>query len=151
MVRNDRFDIGTDPMTRRRSVAEIVIGILYAIGAANQAVFTLRESAEFYQAMADSAWLPPSEALVEGVLVPNSVVVTVLVIGFEALAAIAILSRTAAVGPALLAGGVFSIIGAFTGNPVETIGYILLAIVHFRLASARRPTLAGHTQSASGA
>ena len=125
-------------MTRRRSVAEIVIGILYAIGAANQAVFTLRESAEFYQAMADNAWLRPAEALIESFLVPNSVVITVLVIGFEALAAIAILSRTAAVGPALVAGGAFSIIGAFTGNPVETIGYVLLAIVHFGLAFARR-------------
>lgn len=125
-------------MTRRRSITEIVIGVLYAIGAVNQAVFTLRESGEFYQAMADNAWLPPAEALVESVLVPNSVVVTVLVIGFEALAAIAILSRTTAVGPALVAGGVFSIIGAFTGNTVETVGYAFLAIVHFRLASARR-------------
>ena len=125
-------------MSRRRSITEIVIGVLYAIGAVNQAVFTLRESEEFYQAMADNAWLPSAEALVESVLVPNSVVVTVLVIGFEALAAIAILSRTIAVGPALVAGGVFSIIGAITGNPVETIGFGILAVIHFRLASARR-------------
>ena len=125
-------------MTRRRSVTEIVIGVLYAIGAVNQALFTLRESEAFYQAMADNAWLPPAEALIESLLVPNSIAVTVLVIGFEALAAIAILSRTTAVGPALVAGGVFSIIGAFTGNPVETIGFGILAVIHFRLASARR-------------
>jgi hypothetical protein len=69
--------------------------------------------------------------------VPNSVTVTVLVVAFQAAVAIAILTRGAAVGPALVAGGVFSIIGALAGSPAETIGYGVLAGIHFWLASAR--------------
>jgi hypothetical protein len=86
--------------------------------------------------MADRAWLPPAEAFIERVLIPNSVAVTVLVAVFEAGAAIAILTRGAAVGPALVAGGIFSIVGALTGSPGETVFYGALAAVHFWLASA---------------
>ena len=120
-----------------RTVAELVIGVLYAIGAGHQALFTLRHSQEFYGDMADRAWLRPAEVFIEKLLVPNSVTVTVLVVAFQAAVAIAILTRGAAVGPALMAGGVFSIIGALTGSPAETIGYGVLAGIHFSLASAR--------------
>ena len=120
-----------------RTVAELVIGVLYAIGAGHQALFTLRHSQEFYGDMADRAWLRPAEVFIEKLLVPNSVTVTVLVVAFQAAVAIAILTRGAAVGPALVAGGVFSIIGALTGSPAETIGYGVLAGIHFWLASAR--------------
>ena len=117
---------------------EIIIGVLYAMGAGFQAFDTLRHSRVFYQDMADLAWLRPAQIFVEDLLVPNSVVVTVLVVVFQATLAIAILSRRAAVRPALLAGGVFSIAGALTGGPAETIGYAVLAMIHFRLAAARK-------------
>jgi hypothetical protein len=52
---------------------------------------------------------------------------------------IAIFSRGAAVRPALVAGGVFSIVGALTGGRAETVGYAILALIHFRLASKRAP------------
>jgi hypothetical protein len=55
---------------------------------------------------------------------------------FEAGAAISILTRGVAVGRALVAGGVFSIIGALTGSRGETVGYGVLAAIHFWLAAA---------------
>ena len=68
--------------------------------------------------------------------VPHSVAVTILVIGLEAAVATAILTRGAAVGPALVVCGVFSIIGALSGSPGETVGCGALAAIHFMLASA---------------
>ena len=120
-----------------RKKAEIIIGVLYASGAASQALFTLGDSKSYFGDMADRAWLGPAESLVGELLVPNSVIVTVLLVIFQATVAVAILRRGSAVRPALLAGGVFSIVGALTGSPAETVGYGALAAVHFRLAAAR--------------
>jgi hypothetical protein len=37
---------------------------------------------------------------------------------------------------------VFSIVGGLTGGPAETVGYVILAVIHFRLAARRRePTI----------
>lgn len=119
-----------------RTAIEVVIGVFYALGAGAQALWVLRHSEKFYRDMADRAWLPPAESFIEGVLVPNSVLVTVLVAVFEATMAIAILTRGAAVVPALIAGGTFSIVGALTGSPGETAFYGALAAVHFWLAAA---------------
>lgn len=121
-----------------RKAAELTIGVLYAIGAVHQAFFVLQHSEQFYVDMADQAWFPPSQAFIERFLVPNSAAITVLVAVFEATLAIAILSRGAAVRPALIAGGVFSAVGALTGGPVETVGYGLLAVLHLWLAAKRR-------------
>jgi hypothetical protein len=64
------------------------------------------------------------------------VAVTVLVAVFEAGIATTILTRGAAVVPALIAGGIFSIVGALNGSPGETAFYGSLAAVHFWLAAA---------------
>ena len=122
---------------RLRNISEFVIGLLYAIGSVHQAVFTLVDSRTFYEDMAGQAWLPPAQTLVEDLLVPNSRAVTVFVVFFQAAVAVAILSRGAWVRAGLIAGGAFSIVGALTGSPAETIGYAILATVHFRLAAAR--------------
>lgn len=114
---------------------ELVIGVFYAIGALAQTFLTLPNSEQFYREMADQAWLRPAQSLIESLLVPNSVVVTVLVIVFQAAVATAILTRGTMVRRALLAGGAFSVIGALTGSPAETIGYGLLAALHFKLAA----------------
>ena len=131
-----------------RKAAELTIGVLYAIGAVHQAFYVLQHSEQFYVNMADQAWLPPAQAFIERFLVPNSVAITVLVAVFEATLAIVILSRGAAVRPALIAGGVFSIAGALTGGPVETIGYGLLAVLHFWLAAKRCEDSAENTRTA---
>ena len=95
----------------------------------------LRNSHQFYVDMADQAWLGPAQSFIERALVPNSTLITALVALFEATAALGILTRGAWVGPALIAGGVFSIVGALTGSPSESIGYGLLALLHFWLAA----------------
>ena len=117
------------------------------MGAVHQTFFVLPNSTEFYVDMADQAWLAPAAAFVEELLVPNSVAVTILAAAFEAVLAVAILTRGSMVRPALIAGGVFSIVGALTGSPVETVGYGILAVIHFWLASARQPADRGGDQA----
>ncbi len=119
-----------------RTVIEVVIGVFYAVGAGSQALWILPRGQKWYENMADRAWLPPAEVFIEKVLVPNSVTVTVLAAIFEAAVAIAILTRGAAVVPALIAGGVFSIVGALIGSPGETVFYGAVAVLHFWLAAA---------------
>ena len=135
---------------RVRRVAELTIGVLYAAGAAHQALYVLPNSTEFYVDMANQAWLAPASRFIEEFLVPNSVAVTILVAAFEAVLAIAILTRGPMVRPALIAGGVFSIVGALTGSPAETVGYGILAAIHFWLAAARKPADPGTDQAACG-
>ena len=125
-------------MKRFRSIAEITIGVLYAIGAIHQLVFVLRDSEAFYEAMAALSWIPPANAFVEQVLLPRSTLVTIAVGMLEAGLATAILLRGPAVRPALYVGGAFSVLGAITGGPAETVGYGALAALHFWLASRRR-------------
>lgn len=119
-----------------RTVIEVVVGAFYALGAAAQSLWVMPNSEKFYRDMADRAWLPPAEAFIEGVLIPYSATVTVLVAIFEAGVAIAVLTRGAAVGPALVAGGIFSIVGALTGSGGETVFYGALAVLHFWLAAS---------------
>jgi hypothetical protein len=119
-----------------QSTARIVIGVLYALGTIHQAMFTLRNSRAFYEAMAERAWIPPAQVFVEKALVPNSLVITVMVVLFQGALAVAILGRGAWTAPALVAGGVFSVVGALTGSPAETVGYTILAGVHFALAAS---------------
>lgn len=125
----------TRPDVSFRSTSETVIGVLYALGALHQGVFVLRSSRDFYQTMADRAWIEPAERFVDNFLTPNSAVVTVSVVAFQGALAVAILTRSRYVAPALLAGGVFSLMGAFTGDPGETVGYALLAGLHIWLAA----------------
>ena len=121
-------------MTTFRTVAEIVIGVLYAIGAGRQALYVVRHSHKFYSDMADRAWISPAKSFIGKVLLPNSVLITVLVAVFQAAVAIAILTRGPWAGPALVAGGVFSIAGALTGSRAETVGFGIVAAIHFWLA-----------------
>lgn len=116
------------------SVAEFTIGLLYAIGAVLQTAIVLRNSQKFYSDMANRAWFPVSKLLVRRVLLPNSAIVTILVILLETGLALAILTGGSSVGPALVVGGLFSILGGITGSPGETLGYWALAGVHFWLA-----------------
>ena len=78
-------------MKRFRSIAEITIGVLSAIGAIDQLAFVLRDSEAFYEAMAAASWISPATALIEEVLLPRSALVTIAVGVLEAGLAIAIL------------------------------------------------------------
>jgi hypothetical protein len=133
-----------------RSIAEITIGVLYAIGAVHQLAFVLRDSEAFYEAMAAASWLPPATTFIEHVLLPRSSPATLAVGVLEASLAIAILSRGSAVRTALYVGGAFSALGAITGGPLETVGYGALAALHFWLASYHRGSSTPETDGASG-
>ena len=125
-------------MKRFRRSAEITIGALYAIGAVHQLFFVLRDSDAFYEAMAAASWIPPATGFIEQVLLPRSTTVTFGVGVLEAGLAVAILSRGSAVRSALYVGGAFSVLGAITGGPVETVGYGALPALHFWLRSHHR-------------
>ena len=125
-------------MKRFRSIAEITIGVLYAIGAVHQLVFIMRDSEKFYEAMAAVSWIPPATTFIEQVLLPRSTLVTLAVGVLEACLAVAILARGSAVRTALYVGGAFSVLGAITGGPLETVGYGALAALHFWLGSYHR-------------
>ncbi len=47
-----------------RAIAEIVIGVLYALGTIHQGFFVLRSSEDFYLTMAERAWMEPAEAFI---------------------------------------------------------------------------------------
>ncbi len=120
-----------------RTVAEIAIGVLYAVGAVFNTVWTLRHSAEFYGDFADGAWLSPARWVIRNVVIPNGTLFTVLLIGFQAAVAIVILTRGELVEVALLAGGTFSLVVAFFTSPGGTAANLALAVVQYALAAAR--------------
>lgn len=124
-------------MRTLRTIAEIGIGILYLAGAAFNAVYTLRHTEEFYETFADGAWVSPARSFVRDVVIPNGKAFTVLLIAFLVVVAIAILSRGAAVGPALFAGGCFALVVAFFSSPRGTVANLALAAAQFGLALSR--------------
>lgn len=100
-------------------------------------VYTLRHGTEFYGGFAESAWLSPARRLIANVVIPNSTLFTVLLILFQAAAAIAILTRGDLVTVALLAGGAFSLIVALFSSPAGTAANLALAVIQFALALSR--------------
>lgn len=120
-----------------RSAAEIAFGVLHAIGAVFNTVYTLRHSAEFYGGFAEGGWFRPAEWFIRNVVMPNGTLFTVLLILFQAAVAIAILSRGDLVTAALLAGGVFALVVAFFSSPGGTAANLVLAAGQFALALTR--------------
>jgi len=117
-----------------RSAAEVVIGMLYAIGAGFNTVYTLRHGAEFYGDFAENAWLRPARSLTRHLIVPNATVFTVGLILFQPALAFAILTRTDMTGAALIAGGSFALVVAFFSSPGGTVGNLILAGIQLGLA-----------------
>ena len=84
-----------------RSVAEIAVGVLFAVGATFNATYTLRHGEEFFGEFAAKAWLRPAGRLVERVVLPRTTAFTALLIVFQVGVAVAVLSRGELVTPAL--------------------------------------------------
>lgn len=120
-----------------RTVAEIAVGVLFAVGAVFNTAYTLRHTDEFYGEFADGAWLSPAEWLIRNVVIPNGTLFTVLLITFQAAVAIAILTRGDLVTVALLAGGSFALVVALFSNPAGTAANLILAAIQFGLALSR--------------
>lgn len=119
------------------SVLEILVGVLYLMGAGFNALYTLRHSEQFYTDFVEEAWLRPARRWTERVIVPNGVPFTVLLILFQVVVGVSILTRGAAVTPALVVGGVFAALVAVFSSPGGAAGNLVLAAVQLVLAAIR--------------
>ena len=124
-------------MTALRPIIEISIGVLYAVGAVFNTVYTLHHSDKFYGAFVEGAWLGPARWFLRTVVLPNATVFTVSVILFEIVVAIMILTRGDLVRAALIAGAVFSVTAAVVSSPGGTAGNLALAAIQVALALGR--------------
>jgi hypothetical protein len=124
-------------MTGLRTFTEIGIGMIYLIGAVFNSVWTLGHTDEFYGGFADGAWLGPARSLIRDLIIPNARVFTMLLIVFQVVIGVLIITRGDLVSPALIAGGSFAVIAALASNPGGTVGNLILAGIQFTLASAR--------------
>lgn len=120
-----------------RSVAEIAVGVLFAVGATFNAVYTLHHGEEFFGEFATKAWLRPAGRLVERVVLPRTTTFTTLLIAFQVGVAVAVLSRGALVTPALVAGGAFALIVALFSSRGGAVANLALSALQFALALTR--------------
>lgn len=124
-------------ITGLRVAAEIGVGVLYAIGALFNTVYTLRHGEDFYGSFATGAWLSPARRVVERVVLPNATLFTILLILFEATVAALILTRGEFVAPALIVGAAFAGLAALASSPGGTAGNLALSVVQIVLAASR--------------
>lgn len=124
-------------MQTLRSITEIGIGLLYVAGAVFNASYTWRHVEGFYGTFTKGAWMRSAGSFTSNVVIPHGKLFTVLLIVFQLCVAAGIITRGAAVGPALLAGGVFALVVAFFSSPGGTVGNLVLAAIQFALALSR--------------
>jgi hypothetical protein len=124
-------------MTGFRTIAEVAMGVVYLVGASFNSFWTLGHTDEFYESFVEGAWLRPARTLLSDVVVPNARLITILVIVFQVIVGILIISRGDLVKLALIVGGTFALAVAVVSSPGGTIGNLLLAGIQFALAFTR--------------
>ena len=117
-----------------RNLLEIGFGLLYLIGAIFNSLYTLRHGDEFYGSFADKALLEISRRVIRKVVIPYGKLFTVMLIAFQLLVALSILSRGDFVKPGLVAGAIFSLAVVFVSNTSGAIASFILAIIQMYLA-----------------
>ena len=120
-----------------RTIAEIGIGLLFLVGAIFNTLYTRTHGEEFYGSFAEGAWFPPSRAFVKRVVIPHARPLTYLLIAFQLLVALAILSRGPFLVYGLYAGAAFALGAALVSSVGGAIANLALAVVQFLLASTR--------------
>jgi len=120
-----------------RSVLEIAFGVLFVVGAAFNAGYTLGHTDEFYGDWAANAWLGPARSFLRDQVIPHGVPVTIAVIALQMAVAAGILLRGTSVVPALLIGGTFAVGAAVFSNPTGAAANLGLAAAQYWLAWAR--------------
>ena len=120
-----------------RNIFEIGFGLLYLIGAIFNCLYTLRHGNEFYGSFADKAMLIPSRQFVRKVVIPRARLFTGMLIAFQVLVALSILSRGNLVEPGLIAGAVFCFGAALVSNGSGAIANLLMALVQIFLVFTR--------------
>ena len=120
-----------------RNIIEIGFGCLYLIGAIFNALYTWRHGEEFYGSFADKAMLGFSGQLIRRLVIPHARLFTGLLIAFQLLVAVSILSRGDLVEIGLLAGAAFAFGVVFVSNVSGAIANLVMGIVQLLLAWAR--------------
>jgi hypothetical protein len=110
-----------------RNILEIGFGMLYLIGLIFNTLYTFRHGDEFYGSFARGAWLVPARQMILKIVIPHARIFTGLLIAFQVLEALSILSRGNFLALGLLAGGMFCIIAAFVSNTTGAIANLILA------------------------
>ena len=119
------------------NILEIALGIIYMIGAGFNFSYTLKHGEEFYQSFADNTWFAPAAWLIRKVVLPNPKIFTDILIVFQVLVGIALLSRGPFVGLGLLAGTAFCFYAVFVSNVPGAIANLMLALLQYYLVSVR--------------
>ena len=120
-----------------RNVIEIGFGLLYLIGAVFNFLYTLRHGDQFYGSFAEKAILIPSRQLVRRMVIPRATLFTGLLIAFQLLVALSILSRGTLVEPGLIAGAVFCFGAMLVSNASGAAANLLMALAQMYLACTR--------------
>ena len=120
-----------------RNVIEIGFGILYLMGAVFNFLYTLRHGDEFYGSFAEKAILASSRQLVRKMVIPHARFFTGLLIAFQLLVALSILSRGTLAEPGLIAGAVFCFGAILVSNTSGAAANLLMALVQTLLACMR--------------
>jgi hypothetical protein len=120
-----------------RTILEIGVGLLFLIGAIFNATYTLRNSTSFFRSFADSAWFPAAAVLIRRGVVPRARVFTLLLVGFQALVALLLLTRSPLVVVGLYAGGLFALAAALVSSVGGAVMNLLMAAVQAVLALTR--------------
>ena len=119
------------------NMLEIGFGIIYLIGAVFNFTYTRKHGVEFYTGFADGAWFPPGAWLMRKAVIPSPGIFTAILVSFQVLVGIALLSQGPFVELALLAGVVFCLYAVFVCNVPGAIANLAMAVLQFYLASAR--------------
>lgn len=119
------------------SFLEIGLGILYLIGAVFIFTYTRQHGVEFYTGFADGTWFPPAGWLIRKAVIPYSGFFTAILVSFQVLVGIALLSQGPLVGLGLLAGVVFCLYAVFVSNVPGAIVNLAMAVLQFYLASLK--------------
>ncbi len=116
-----------------RNILEIGFGLLYLIGAIFNFLYTLRHGDQFYGSFADKAMFALASQFIRKVVIPRARFFTVLLIAFQLLVAVSILSRGNLVAPGLIVGTIFCFGAVLVSNPSGAIANLTMALLQIFL------------------
>lgn len=119
------------------NIIEVGIGLVYLVGAGFSSIYTLRHGEGFYGGFAEGAWFKPSRWFVRNLVMPRSMVFTGLLIIFQLIVALSILTRGILVQSGLIAGAVFSLVAVMASNIPGALANLALALFQLFLAFTR--------------
>ena len=120
-----------------RNFFEISFGVVYLIGAIFNTFYTYRHGEEFFGSFARGTWFSPAKWFIEKFVLPNPKPFAMMLILFQLLVAVALLSQGPNVRLGLLAGTAFCMYAVFVSNLPGAIANLAMAVLQFYLASGR--------------